>query len=79
VLRQTTTALLALIILGTAGCTGEVERALKDSVKYILEPRSDGEWIRWYPRNEAQEREIGLKVAEHRFELKRGKAASGAK
>ena len=39
-------------------------------VKYILEPRKDEEWIRWYPANEAQEREVGQKVAEFRFNRK---------
>jgi hypothetical protein len=48
-------------------------------IKYILESRKDGEWIRWYPRNEEQEREIGLKVAAHRSGLKQRQAASGAK
>jgi hypothetical protein len=48
-------------------------------VKCILESRKDGEWVRWYPLNEEQEREIGLKLAEHRSELKQRQAASGAK
>jgi hypothetical protein len=44
-------------------------------LKYVVEPRSDGEWIRWFPANEAQQREIGQKVAEYRFNLKRQKTA----
>ena len=44
-------------------------------VKYILEPRADREWIRWYPKSETQEREVGLKLAEFRFKASQQKSA----
>lgn len=37
-------------------------------IEFRLEDRNDGEWIRWYPANEAQKQEIEMKVVEHYFD-----------
>jgi hypothetical protein len=46
-------------------------------MEYMIEHREDGEWIRWYPENDAQEKEIEMKVVEHNFDIQRKKRASG--
>lgn len=43
---------------------------------YRVEHREDGEWIRWYPENDAQEKEIEMKVVAHNFDIQRKKRAS---
>lgn len=34
-------------------------------MKYRVQPREDGVWIRWYPRSKEQELEVQMKVAQH--------------
>ncbi len=48
-------------------------KGLLDSrgMPYRVEAGNDGEWIRWYPQNEAQRKEISMSVANHWFDLKR--------
>jgi hypothetical protein len=43
-------------------------------MKYRVETREDGEWIRWYPQSETQAEEIGMKVVQHNFDLQHEKA-----
>jgi hypothetical protein len=45
-------------------------------MKYRVEAREDGEWIRWYPQSEAQQKEIEMKVVQHNFDLQREKSGS---
>jgi hypothetical protein len=45
-------------------------------LKYRVEVREDGEWIRWYPQSLEQQAEIDRQVAEHAFDSKCGNVAS---
>lgn len=36
-------------------------------MKYRVKQESDGEWIVWFPQSKAQQDEIQLQVAQHRF------------
>lgn len=48
-------------------------------MKYRVESREDGEWIRWYPVSESQRREIEMMVVERSFNLQRQNADSQCK
>jgi hypothetical protein len=48
-------------------------------IKYRVENRADGEWTRWYPQNEQQEKEIPMKVVEHVFEIKKKQLSTKCK
>ena len=41
-------------------------------MKYRVEPRDDGEWIRWYPRDEKEQKDFEMKVVQHAFALQHG-------
>ncbi len=45
-------------------------------LEFRIENRIDGEWIRWYPENEAQKNEIEMKVVEHYFAIQRQRQSS---
>lgn len=45
-------------------------------MKYRVEIRENGEWIRWYPVSESQRREIEMIVIEHYFDLRQNNADS---
>lgn len=36
--------------------------------------REEGEWIHWYPKNEAQQKEVEMKVVQHGFDMQREKS-----
>jgi hypothetical protein len=40
-------------------------------MKSRVEKRADGEWTRWYPQNEEQQKEISRNVVEHMFQVKK--------
>ena len=48
-------------------------------LEFRVESRDDGEWIRWYPENEAQKEEIEMKVVEHYFDTQRKSLGSDCK
>lgn len=39
-------------------------------LKFRVEKKKDGEWVRWYPKDKAQEQAMNLKVMEHQIDLK---------
>ncbi len=45
-------------------------------MKYRVEDRNDGEWIRWYPANDSQMEEIQVMVVRHNFEMQHRKMSS---
>jgi hypothetical protein len=38
---------------------------------FRVEKRTDGEWTRWYPKNEEQRKEVHMKVVQREFEVKK--------
>lgn len=45
-------------------------------MKYRVENRNDGEWIRWYPTTDAQMEEIHMMLTKHSFEMQHRKMPS---
>jgi hypothetical protein len=45
-------------------------------MKYRVESRNDGEWIRWYPTSDSQKEEIQMMVVQHNFDMQRQKMPS---
>ena len=41
-------------------------------LKYSVEERDDGIWIKWYPESKEQEAEVQMAVVQHVFDLKAG-------
>ena len=40
-----------------------------EGLKFRVEKKKDGEWLRWYPKDKAQEKAMNLKVMEHQIDL----------
>lgn len=48
-------------------------------MKFRIEQRDGGEWIRWYPDSETRQKEIEMKVVEHNFDLQQKDSESRCK
>lgn len=47
---------------------------IQQGLKFRVEKRQDGEWVRWYPKDKAQETAMNLKVMQHQVDAECAKS-----